>query len=65
MTLYPFAYFYGTRSQENIAGQVQMDLQGEEISSAGVNDGDGGIFSAELKLPHNRRILPTKTITNC
>ena len=65
MTLYPFAYFYGTRSQENGAGQVQMDLQGEEISSAGENDGDGDVVSAELKPPHNRRILPTKTITNC
>ena len=65
MTLFPFAYFYGTRPQENIAGQVQMDLRGEEISSAGENDGDGGVFSAELKPPHNRRILATKTITNC
>ena len=54
MTLYPFAHFYGTRSQENGAGQVQMDLQGEEISSAGENDCDGGVFSAELKPPHNR-----------
>ena len=26
-------------------------LQGEEISSAGKNEGDGGIFSAELKPP--------------
>ena len=42
-----------------------MDLRGEEISSAGENDGDGGVFSAELKPPHNRRILATKTITNC
>ena len=39
MTLFPFAYFYGRRSQENIAGQVQMDLQGEEISSAGLGGG--------------------------
>ena len=58
---------YGTRSQENIAGQVQMDLRGEQISSAGENDGDGhgGVFSADLKPPHNRRILATKTIINC
>ena len=27
MTLYPFAYFYGTRSQENGAEQVQIDFE--------------------------------------
>ena len=36
MTLYPFAYFYGWISN------------GEEISSTGENDSDGGVFSAEL-----------------
>ena len=58
MTLYPFAYFYGTKSQENSAGADGFRtkiLQGEEISgeisSTGENDGDGGVFSAELKPP--------------
>ena len=27
MTRYPFAYFYGTRSQENGAEEVQMDFE--------------------------------------
>ena len=58
MTLLPFAYFYGTRSQENGAsgdGFRTKILQGEEISSTGENDCDGGVFLAELK--------PSKSIT--
>ena len=54
MTVYPFAYFYGTWSQENGAGADGFRtkiLQGEEISSTGENDGDGSVFSAELKPP--------------
>ena len=54
MTLYSFAYFYGTRSQEEGTGADGFRtkiLQGEEISSTGENDGDGGVFSAELKPP--------------
>ena len=54
MTLYPFTYSYGTRSQENGDGgdgfRINI-LQGEEISSTGENDGDGSVFSAELKPP--------------
>ena len=54
MTLYPFAYFYGTRSKENVAGADRFRtkiLQGEKISNTGKNDGDGCVFSAELKPP--------------
>ena len=53
MILLPFAYFYGTWSQENGAsgdGFRTKILQGEEISSTGENDCVGGIFSAELNL---------------
>ena len=54
MTVYPFAYFYGTRSQENGAGADGFRtkiLQGEEISSTGENNGDGSISPAGLKPP--------------
>ena len=52
MTLLP--YFYGTRSHENGAsgdGFRTKILQGEDISSTGENESDGGVFSAELKPP--------------
>lgn len=48
MTLYSFAYFYGTRSQENCAsedGFRTKTLQGEKIFRTGENDGDGDVFS--------------------
>ena len=53
MTLYPFAYFSKQSLKENGAGGdgFWKILQGKEISSTGENNGDGCIFSAELKPP--------------
>ena len=69
MTPLPFAHFYGSRSQKNGAGADGFRtkiLQGEEIFSAGKNDGDGGVFSAELKPPKSISAESKQTnITNC
>ena len=51
MILLPFAYFYGTWSQENGAsgdGFRTKILQGEVISTTGENDGDSGVFISKI-----------------
>ena len=71
INLYPFAYFYGTRSQENGTGQLQINLQINFAERGNIQCGWkrrrwrrilSWIKTSKI---HDRRILATKTITNC